>query len=163
MTFSGADYANPYHFITYREQIWVHLENMISADRLKTVAQVLPELEFNDPESYKRLYPLRDKFVVPTDDQTDFRVLNLISKYPRIIDKGQTYTREPADPYLIVYAQKLGIPIINDEKSLAQRTGARKNRRLMIPDVCEREGMKGQSICLEKFLKDNGVIPATAT
>ena len=163
MTFSGVDFANPDRFKAYREQIWVYLENMISEDRLKTVPQVMPELEFNDTESYKRLYRLRGKFILSPDEQTDFRVLNLISKYPKLIDKNQPYTREPADPYLIVYAQKLGIPIINDEKPLAQRIGARKHKRLMIPDVCELEGMKDQSICLEKFLKDNGVIPITAS
>jgi len=159
MAFSGADYANPNRFITYRQQIWAHLEQMILLDRLRTVAQVLPELEYNDPESCRRLYPLRGRFVLPTDKQADISVLNLVSKYPGIIDKGQTYTREPADPYLIVYAKKLNIPIINEEKRLAERTGARKNKRLMIPDVCEREGMIGQSICLEEFLRNEGIIP----
>jgi hypothetical protein len=159
MAFSGADYANPDRFKAYRQQIWNHLEQMILSDRLRTVTQVFPELEYNDPQSYNRLLPLRDRFVLPIDKQTDISVLNLISKYPGIIDSGQTYTREPADPFLIVYAKKLNIPIINEEKSLAERTGDRKHKRLMIPDVCQREGMTNQSIHLEELLRKEGVIP----
>lgn len=163
MAFSGADYANPNRFLEIREQIWAHFQGMVLSDRLKTVAQVLPELEYNDPDSYKRLYPFRDRFVVPPDNQTEFGVFNLISKYPKLIDKGQTYTREPADPYLIVYAQKLGVPIITEELPLAERKGIRKNKRRMIPDVCDLEGIEDQCICLEEFLQNEGIIPANTT
>jgi hypothetical protein len=157
MAFSGADFSDPDRFLNYRDQIWLHLETMITSDRLKTVPQFWPELEFNDQESYKRLYRHHDKFTIPTDDDTDFRVLNLISKHPTIIDYRLHYTREPADPYLVVYAQKYGVAIITDEKPLAQRIGRRKNRRHMIPDVCNAEGIKCK--CLEDFLRDEGVVP----
>lgn len=159
MTFSGADYANPNRFANYREAIWLHLENMISSDKLKTVPQVWLELEFNDPASYQRLQPFQDKFVLPTDNEADSNVLKLIFKYPSLINyRHGSYTRQPANPYLIFYAQKLGMPIITDEKPLTQRTGTRRSRWLKIPDVCEAEGIKDQCICLEEFLKAEGVI-----
>jgi hypothetical protein len=74
MAFSGADYANPDAFLPYREQIWAHVENLISTDKLKTVLQFWPELEFNDVISYKRLYPYHDRLTLPTDDETDFKI-----------------------------------------------------------------------------------------
>lgn len=159
MDFSGADYANPDRYIEYREKIWVHLENMISSDKLKTVPQVWLELEYNDPASCQRLIPFRDKFVLPSDPEADTNVLHLIFKYPSLVNyRRGSYTRQPADPYLIYYAQKLGVPIITDERPLAKRTGDRKKRWLKIPDICDAEGMKDQCICLEKFLKTEGLI-----
>ena len=160
MNFSGADYANPDHYIKYREKIWLHLENMISSDKLKTVSQVWPELEFNDYLSYQRLIPFRDKFVLPIDPEADANVLQLIFKYPSLVNyRRGSYTRQPADPYLIYYAKKLGVPIITDEKPLSQRTGGRRTRWLKIPDICDAEGMQDQYICLEEFFKTEGLIP----
>jgi hypothetical protein len=157
MAFSGADYANPDKFSLYREQIWKHIESVIDNNQLKTVRQAWIELEFNDPDSSSRLHSRQETFITSSDDQTDFRVLNLISKYPKLIDYRQTYTREPADPYLITYAQKWGAPIISDEKPLSQRTGTSKNRRMPIPDVCAQENI----VCLnlETYLKSKGIIP----
>jgi len=158
MAFSGADYANPQKFISYREQIWTYLENMIDSDNLKTVPQVWGELEFNDPNSWERLRPRHSQFILPSEHDTDLRIMNILSKYPKLIDKNQHYTREPADPYLIAYAQKWNLPIICDEKPLEQRIGARKSRRLMIPDVCNLE-KNMTCINLEKYLKGGGIIP----
>ena len=158
MVFSGADYANPMRFTTYREQIWTFLENKVDSDKLKTVPQVWGELEFNDPAAWERLRPRRNQFLLPSEHDTDLRIINILSKYPKLVDKNQHYTRDPADPYLIAYAQKWGLPIICDEKPLEQRIGARKSKRLMIPDVCK---LEKNMICinLEKYLKDEGVIP----
>ena len=157
MAFSGADYADPDRFIAYRDKIWTHLETMLDSGRLKTVSQAWIELEYNDGESYERLKPKEGKLILPADDSTDFRVLNLISRHPKLIDDRQSYTREPADPYLIVYAQKWGVTIISDEKPVSERKGKRKSRRHMIPDICPAEGVR--CIRLEKFLKEEGVIP----
>ena len=160
MDFSGADWANPNRYIEYREQIWLHLENMISSNKLKTVSQVWLELEFNDPASHQRLSPIRGKFVLSVDVDADAGVLELIFKYPSLVNyRRGSYTRPPADPFLIYYAQKFGVPIITDEKPLSERTGDRKTRWLKIPDICDAEGMKEQCISLEKFLKTEGLIP----
>lgn len=94
MAFSGADYAAPDRYLARRESIWIHLEEMIACDRLKTVSQVWKELEFLDKGSFNRLRPSRNKFILPADDDTEFKVLNLISKYPNIIDYRLHYTRE---------------------------------------------------------------------
>jgi len=157
MAFSGADYANPHRFEIYREKIWVHLEYMIDTDKLKTVRQVWLELEYNDPDSCARLRPRYNRFILPVEDETDFRVLNLISQYPSLIDYKQYYSREPADPYLIVYAKKWDVPIICDELPLAKRIGARKTKWLKIPDVCDKENIEW--LDLEKYLKSQGAIP----
>lgn len=157
MAFSGADFANPRRFCDYRERIWTHLEGMIATDRLKTVSQAWAELEYNDPESCVRLHRFRDRLILPMDHMTDIRIINIISKHPRIVDHNQHYTREPADPYLIAYAQKHAAIIISDEKPLSARIGQNKNRKTTIPDVCIMENMK--CLSLEAFLKDQGVIP----
>ena len=104
MAFSGADYANPNKFISYREQIWTFLEDKIHSDNLKTVHQVWGELEFNDPYSCERLRTYCNQFLLSSEHDTDLRIINILSKYPRLVDKNQHYTREPADPYLIAYA-----------------------------------------------------------
>jgi hypothetical protein len=160
MNFSGADFANPDRFKKYRIQIWSHIETMISSNELKTVSQVWSELEFNDPASYQRLNPIHEKFLIPIEPEADSYVLQLIFKYPSLINyRRGSYTRPPADPYLIYYAKKYGVPIITDEKPLAERTGDRKTRWLKIPDICAAEGMKDQCVSLEKFLKTEGIIP----
>lgn len=158
MAFSGADYAHPKRFFSYRDQIWTFVENKIDSDKLKTVPQVWGELEYNDPTSCERMRSRRSRFLLPSEHDTDLRIINILAKYPKLVDKNQLYTRDPADPYLIAYAQKWNLPIICDEKPLEERIGARKNKRLMIPDVCKLE--KGM-ICLklEKYLKDEGLIP----
>jgi len=165
MAFSGADYSNPDKFLKYREQIWTYLEDMISKDGLKTVPQVGPELEFNDFDSWQRLFPLRGKFILPTDGDADRLVLDLIYKYGRkfAFSGSSSYTRTPADPFLIVYAKKLGVQIITDELPLAKRKGKSKDKKLTIADVCDGEGMSGQYICLEDFLKGEGIIPKDYT
>ncbi len=142
MAFSGADFANPHRFRDYRDKIWAHLEGMISMDRLKTVSQVWMELEYNDPESCVLLRHCRDRLLLPADHITDIRIMNIISKYPGIVDHNQHYSREPADPYLIAYAQKHAAVIITDEKPRAARTGHHKNRKTTIPDICSMENMK---------------------
>lgn len=161
MAFSGADYANPNKFLAYRKEIWTYLEGMISAGRLKTVSEVWPELKRNDPASHTRLHRFHDQLTLSRHKLTDIEVFNLISRYPDIIDDKQYYTMKPADPYLIVYARRLRVPIITDEKSLAERTGKWNKKKLNIPDVCDREGMK-KCIHLEDFLKGEGVIPKDA-
>ncbi len=158
MAFSGADFASPDRFIHYRDEIWLHLEAMIDSDRLKTVQQVWTELEWNDESSCKRLSPRRDRFILPSDNDTDLRIINILAKYPKLVDKNQHYTREPADPYLIAYAQKWHVPIICDEKPLDERVGRRKTKRLMIPDVCRLEPNM-TCLKLEKYLKDLNIIP----
>jgi len=160
MAFSGADFANPDKFITYREQIWICLENMIDTDELKTVHQVWAELEYNDPDSCKRLAPRRDHFIIPTDHDTDIFIINIISKYPKLVDHRLHYTREPADPYLVAYAKKWNVPIISDEKPLQQRIGKRKSRHITIPDVCQLE-TDMTCMLLEEFLKSKEVIPSS--
>lgn len=161
MAFSGADWSNPNRFAVFREKIWSHLESMISTDRLKTVPEVWPELEYNDKASWERLSPIHDKFVLPKDGEADSLVLALIFKYGRkfIFSGSSHYNRTPADPFLIVYAKKLCVQIITDEKPLAERKGKWRNRKLTIPDVCKAEGMNNQCVYLEDFLKTEGVIP----
>ena len=158
MAFSGAELSNPDKYLPYRERIWNHLEKMIDSNRLKTVPQVIPELAFNDHKSYTRILPRKDKFVLPAEHQIEIGALNIISRYPTLIDKNQSYTRDPADPYIVVYAKRWNASIICDEKPLAERTGVRKFRRLNIPDICQNENnMLCQS--LEKYLKGQGIIP----
>jgi hypothetical protein len=162
ITFSGADYVNPNRFLNYREKIWNHIETMIDAGKLKTVPQLWDELEYNDPASYEKLKVRRKKFTVDPDKDTDSRVIQLLFKYPSLLEHGVLlhYTREPADPFLIDYAQTWKASIIADEKRLAERTGMKHKKVLKIPDVCDIENIP--CICLEKYLKDNGVIPPDA-
>ena len=159
MAFSGADFANPNKFISYRSEIWNFIEKQISLDRLKTVRQVWGELQYNDPDSTNRLQRYHSQMILPSENDTELRIINILSKYPKLVDKNQHYTREPADPFLIAYAQRLGIGIICDEKPLRERKGARKNKRIMIPDVCEAE-KNIECINIETYLKNEAVIPA---
>jgi hypothetical protein len=158
IAFSGADYANPNKFIAYRKKIWEFLEYKINEDKIKTVPQFWKELEYNDTDSYKRLFFHHDKFTVGSDDDMDSMALHLIFKYPSLIDIGLShYTRDPSDPYLIVFAQKWGVPIIADEKRIQDRLGKRQKKKLKIPDICDKENIT--CICLEMYLKQQGIIP----
>jgi hypothetical protein len=162
ISFSGADYSNPDRFLDYREDIWEYLEDLIDHDKLKTVPQLWKEIEYNDTNSYKRLNARHDRFTVDPDDDTDSKVLHLLYMYPSLIEAGILhYTREPADPYLIVYAQKWRVPIIADEKRIHERIGKNSNKRLKIPDVCDKENIPCTNI--EKYLKKEKIIPSDYT
>ena len=162
IAFSGADFGKPRQFITYRQKIWDFLESQINTERLKTVPQFWEELAFNDESSYRRLHPFRERFTVHPDEDTDHRIRLLLFTYPSLLaGKARTYTREPSDPFLIVFAQKWHTPIVADEKRLSERTGKNQSKSLSIADVCDCE--KIECVNIERYLKSNGVIPPDYT
>ena len=157
VAFSGADYAKPNMYIDYRDKIWAHIESMIDGDKLKTVPQLWEELRFVDESSYIRLRGRRVKFTVELDSNTDPMIIKLLFKYPDLLSHKAGYTREPCDPYLIVYAQQWKTPIICDEKSISERIGKNAKKRLSVPDVCSKENL----VCVKlvQYLKEQKIIP----
>ena len=146
MGFSGADQSDPNKYLVQREHIWTSLEAMIDDGKLKTVPQVLNsngELQFNDDVSYQRLRTKRDKLVLRPTQGYESRITQILSKYPKLLSgKMDSYTREPADPYLIDVAAESGLIIVTEELLLRDRKGSRRNRKTSIPDVCEAEGVQ---------------------
>ena len=158
MNLSGADQANPTRYAAHRAAIWGALEQMIREGRLKTVPQVNRvdgELAFLDQASYDRLKPLRDLFTPPSDPSLDVEaeVQTLLAKY-QMIEPNITYTRDPADPYLVVYAKHYGCTVVSDETSKTTKRG-RRAKRDYLPDVCPQEGVR--CITFDQFLTECGI------
>lgn len=156
MNLSGADYANSDKYARSREQIWKALEELIRQGRLKTVPQVMQpngELEFNDQPSYQRLFPLRSEFTLSVDNSVENEIPKLLGKYD-LIDPNITYTRDPADPYLVVCARAYGYTVVTDETSKQAKRG-RRRRKDYLPDVCAGEGVR--CITFEQFLNEVGI------
>ncbi len=134
---------------------------MIDGGSLKTVPQVMNstgELQFKDEGSYQRLRPRRDTIVCSLPNGYEADLTAITTNYPNLlIRKLGDYTREPADPYLILCARAFGVSIITEEKHYNDRTGKKKWKKTSIPDVCEAEGIPW--LYLEDFLRVIGILP----
>ncbi len=121
-----------------RALIWDGLERLTGAGRLKLISQVKEELSRWHPEGLKRLVPYPGHRVnLPRSPANILLWRQVVSRYP---DIGPRPGKDPADPWLIVAAQKFRYPIVTMELALSERS-PRANKKLRIPDICALEGM----------------------
>ena len=122
-----------------RRAIWAGLESLANEGRLKLIREVKQELRRLYPESLARLdgYKWVSAPRVGTDLQ--WRYQALLSKYPDLTPEDDL-THDPADPWLIVTAQKYSYAILSDEVREKEKKGRVKHGP-QIPDICDAENI----------------------
>lgn len=132
-------------------EIWKAVIAEIEAGRLKTVRQVVGELERRFKDIHARLKPYLRQFQLPDDITYSQDVIDEVryinTHHSKLYNPlGAT---NPADPFLIAVAKTLGAMIVTDEK----KNGPRHESR--IPYVCAQRNV-GSSDRLD-YLKSIGL------
>ena len=133
-----------------RELIWPRLIARIEDGRLKTVTQVMNELQRNDRYAYERLSPLRKHFVLSTEGMMN-GVVALLSRFPDLV-RADALT-ESADPWIIQAGVVHSLTIVSNEFANHER---KKPGRVRIPDVCDE--LKKPCIKLDEFIRREGLL-----
>jgi len=135
-----------------RALVWDGLLRLARDGRIKLIRQVKGELERWDRAALDRLKVYRGHRVPVTNDLRR-RYTALLNKYPELMPRDPAY--DPADPWLIVAAQKYGFVIVTEELAKAARKSRAKTPP--IPDICGREGVPCKS--LRKLANEEGWLP----
>jgi len=118
----------PRNFPTF----WRLLDDLIEEGRLKASIEVLEELKKKDDEVYAWAKARKETMFVDLDDSTQDAVIDLMNRYPRLVDtvKG----RSGGDPFVIALsaAATPKMVVVSQEDS----------GKVRIPDVCYGEGIK---------------------
>jgi uncharacterized protein DUF4411 len=126
-----------------RELVWEGLEKFAEEGRLKVIKEVREELERYDLDGLKRLrqYP-GQRLIVRRTAAVVQQYQAITTSHPDLMIGGSHFN--PADPWLILAAEKHGYTIITEELLRSARTTQRRRlqRRERIPDVCGVRGMK---------------------
>jgi hypothetical protein len=141
-----------------QKAIWKGLEELADQGRLKLIKQVKEELARHDPDALKRLRQYSGQKLIIKRTATTIKHYQLItSKHPDLLKGGSRF--DPADPWLILAAERLGYTIISEELSKPERTtrSQRKKNMERIPDVCKARKLK-DAIKLRDLAKQEGWI-----
>jgi hypothetical protein len=113
-------------------KVWDAFVSQVEADKLKSVRQVLEELERRWPDVYKRLKPLKKTILIPDGDLYSSDVITEIREIQRLHPGliNPLAGGNPADPFLISVAKSKLAIVVTDEKSKG------KNHKSKIPFVC---------------------------
>lgn len=123
----------PAHF----PRFWDRMDDLTVDGRLYSTDEVLRELKKKDDELYAWCKK-RTKTFLPIDDQLQDQVIEIMAKYPRLVDT--TKGRSGADPFVIGLA-KMQDPewvVLSEENPGKQR----------MPEVCRSEGI----LCIQLLL-----------
>ena len=135
-----------------RALVWDGLLRLARDGRIKLIRQVKGELTRWDPAALERVKVYKGHRVPVTNDLRR-RYTALLNKYPGLVPQDPAY--DPADPWLIVAAQKYGFVIVTEELPKAIRKS--KAKTPPIPDICQREGILCKS--LRELANDEGWLP----
>jgi hypothetical protein len=141
----GKDRNPPAHSYTAveRELVWEGLEKFTEAGRIKVIKEVREELERYDPVGLARLkqYPAH-RLIVRRTQKVVQAFQSITSAHPDLMKGGSRYN--PADPWLILVAERDGYTIITEELPRSARTTMRRRKQRLerIPDVCAARQMK---------------------
>lgn len=134
--------AVPYT-VTEKKAIWDGLKKLAEEGRLKLIKQVKEELSRHDPDGLKTLkeYP-RQKLIIRRTADVIKHYRLIMAKHPDLMKGGSRF--DPADPWLVLAADRFGYTIITEELLKAERTTLkpRMQKRERIPDVCKAMGLE---------------------
>jgi hypothetical protein len=141
----GKDHNPPAQLYTAveRELIWQGLETWTEAGRIKIIKEVREELQRYDPDGLNRLrqFPAH-RLIIRRTAAVVQKFQEITTNHPDLMRGGSRFN--PADPWLILAAEKYDYPIITEELLRSARTTQRRRqqRRERIPDVCGVRGLK---------------------
>jgi Domain of unknown function (DUF4411) len=114
------------------KKVWDAVISEIEGDRLKSVRQVMDELERRFPEVHKKLKPHKKRLLIPDGDLYTLDVIaemrEIQRHHPRLINPLNG--GNPADPFLIAAAKSHMAVVVTDERA----NGPKHKDR--IPFVC---------------------------
>lgn len=141
-----------------KEAIWDGLKEFADEGRLKLIKQVKEELRRHDPGGLKVLkeYP-RQKLIIRRTADVIKHYRLITTSHPDLMRGGSRF--DPADPWLILAAERYGYTIITEELLKKDRTTLKSRKRNMerIPDVCKIRKLE-DSIGLRDLAKLEGWI-----
>lgn len=114
--------------------LWAVIEQCLSNNLLCSPDEVYREMEKKDDEVYAWIKDRKKKLLIPLDDDIQTIVIELLQKYPRLVDDSKN--RSTADPFVIATAICRKCVVVTGER----RTN--KIEKPRIPDVCDRVGVK---------------------
>ena len=109
--------------------VWDTVIGLIEGGRLKTVQQVMAELQNVDPAAYARVKAYRPGLVIGMSVEL-FREAGRISETHTTMSRPW-HRNDSADPWLVAAAKLEGHVVVTDELP----------RRRRMPIVCDREGV----------------------
>jgi hypothetical protein len=112
--------------------IWSHMDTSATNGEVFVIEEVLRELERKDDGIHKWIKE-REAMVVPIDAEVQGYVVEIMSKYSRLVDSKKN--RSVGDPWVIGLAQARGLIVVTGEKA----TGSLLKPK--IPDVCKDLGL----------------------
>jgi hypothetical protein len=117
--------------------IWAAVVQQILSGRLKTVRQVMGELQTRFPTIHQRLKPHEEDFIIPDAEMYTAGVVAEVRIIHRDHPKLYRFMggANPADPLLIAVAKEIGAIVVTDE-----RTAGPKHKE-RIPWVCRQRNV----------------------
>lgn len=116
--------------------IWDGLDRLASQGCLKTIRMVREELADNDREALERIASHGRKTLAPAvTNRTRAAFRSVVAQFPNVINPD--WKRDPADPWIVAYAETYGYTVITDELPARLHASRRNQRRTFIPDMCD--------------------------
>ncbi len=137
------------HYPVDADIVWNGLINLVESGILRTVSEVLVELERNDEESYRRLKPLTRSIVIKETAAILLVVREIGDEFPRLVGVGIPHGQNRADAYVIAAARVNGMAVVSDES----RNDPKQRR---IPAACDHFGV--ECIDLRTLLNHEGIL-----
>ena len=116
--------------------IWSQMDIAAKNGEIFVIEEVLRELEKKEDGIHKWA-KLRGTIIVPIDSEIQKYVVEIMSKYSRLVDSKKN--RSIGDPWVIALAQARGLTVVTGEKATGNMA------RPKIPDVCRDLGLS----CIE--------------
>lgn len=136
--------------------IWHGLEDLARIGRLRLIGQVKDELDDKHKAAKERLCAHPKHRAPNMSRRIRLRYKQVVQDYPGWVRPD--WQKDPADPWLVAYAEEFSYSIVTEEIHAAEHRPKWKQRRIYIPDVCERRGVR--CVSLLKLAVDERWLPS---
>jgi predicted nucleic acid-binding protein len=116
--------------------IWSQMDVSAKNGEIFVIEEVVRELEKKDDGIHGWIKE-RETIIVPIDDEVQKHVVQIMSKYSRLVDTKKN--RSVGDPWVVALALVRGLTVVTGEKASGNLAKPK------IPDVCKDLGLS----CLE--------------
>lgn len=132
--------------------IYSEIGKLVEAGRVRTVRQVYKECRLDEVVKLW-IEPLRDKFLIPPEDQYSEAVQLalgvLTEKAPHLWPQTGGNAKDPADPWLIAVAANFGFCVVTNENMRSSKK---------IPSACQIPEVSCDCISGPHFLYEMGIV-----
>jgi hypothetical protein len=140
-----------------REAVWAGLDGLALRGRLKTITQVRHELQRLHPEALEHLGRHGRLTYAPRVTNTVRTLYRLITaQFPGVVRPD--WARDPADPWLVAFAEVYGYSVITDELLAIHHASRYKRSKIHLPDICDGRTPKVPWLSLRSLAVQQGWI-----